>query len=316
MALDLNAGTKTKLKNFATLIESFQVMNQKVNAFELAEHVTKAAGLMKSFGEDLTPEGIARMENIEELLNGIKDFVDGQQELVDASGSLAEFLEDVSLATDLDQEDENDDRVALMTIHLAKGLEFPYVYIVGMEEDLFPSAMSMNTRSELEEERRLFYVALTRAEKQAYLTYTLSRYRWGRPVDAEPSRFIQEIDEKYIEFATTPPSQRSNPMLDASIFGDVPQNTVRFKKPSPAQKPQPSRSVVPKNLKPVQAGAKALPYDGEMSVGLRVSHMRFGKGTIVALEGRAADQNATIHFDQAGEKKLLLRFAKLDLIDS
>ncbi|MDA0356276.1 MAG: UvrD-helicase domain-containing protein [Bacteroidetes bacterium] len=316
LALDLNAGTKSKLKNFATLIESFQVMNQKVNAFELAEHVTKAAGLMKSFGEDLTPEGIARMENIEELLNGIKDFVDGQQELVDASGSLAEFLEDVSLATDLDQEDENDDRVALMTIHLAKGLEFPYVYIVGMEEDLFPSAMSMNTRSELEEERRLFYVALTRAEKQAYLTYTLSRYRWGRPVDAEPSRFIQEIDEKYIEFATPPPSQRSNPMLDASIFGDVPQNTVRFKKPSPAQKSQPARTVVPKNLKPVQAGAKALPYDGEMSVGLRVSHMRFGKGTIVALEGRAADQNATIHFDQAGEKKLLLRFAKLDLIDS
>ena len=159
-------------------------------------------------------------------------------------------------------------------------------------------------------------MALTRAEKQAYLTYTLSRYRWGRPVDAEPSRFIQEIDEKYIEFATPPPSQRSNPMLDASIFGDVPQNTVRFKKPSPAQKSQPARTVVPKNLKPVQAGAKALPYDGEMSVGLRVSHMRFGKGTIVALEGRAADQNATIHFDQAGEKKLLLRFAKLDLIDS
>ncbi|MGB2415007.1 MAG: ATP-dependent helicase, partial [Flavobacteriaceae bacterium] len=191
LPININAGTKTKLQNFRTMIESFKVMSQTANAFDLAEHVCKVSGLIQEFKKDGTPEGISRMENIEELLNGIKDFVEGQQELADSTGSIAEFLEDVALATDLDNEEgEDSDKVALMTIHLAKGLEFPFVYIVGLEEDLFPSAMSMSTREELEEERRLFYVALTRAEKQAYLTYALSRYRWGKLVDSEPSRFI------------------------------------------------------------------------------------------------------------------------------
>ena len=176
LSININGGTKTKLQNFATMIESFQIMSKTNNAFDLAEHVCKASGLIQEFKKDGTPEGMTRMENIEELLNGIKDFVEGQQEIVDSTGSLAEFLEDVALATDLDNEEgEDSDKVALMTIHLAKGLEFEYVYIVGLEENLFPSAMSMNTRSELEEERRLFYVALTRAKKQAYLTYALSR---------------------------------------------------------------------------------------------------------------------------------------------
>ena len=176
--LKINSGTRNKLDGFITMIKSFQIMNQSSDAFTLAEHVAKKTGLLLEFKKDGTPEGIARMENIEELLNGIKDFVEGQRELADAKGDLTEFLEDVALATDMDKDVSDDDRVALMTIHLAKGLEFPYVYIVGMEEDLFPSAMSMNTRSELEEERRLFYVALTRAEEQAYLTYTQNRYRW------------------------------------------------------------------------------------------------------------------------------------------
>src|SRR5690606_11119008 len=143
----------------------------------------------------------------------IKEFVEGQKELADATGSITEFWEDIALATDLDNDKGDDDRVDLMTIHLAKGLECPYVYIVGMEEDLFPSAMSMNTRSELEEERRLFYVALTRAEKQAYLTYTMSRYRWGKLVDAEPCRFIEEIDDDYLEILTPINDRRFNPML-------------------------------------------------------------------------------------------------------
>ena len=152
LPININAGTKTKLQNFTTMIESFKVMSQSANAFDLAEHVCKVSGLIQEFKKDGTPEGISRMENIEELLNGIKDFVEGQQELADSTGSIAEFLEDVALATDLDNEEgEDSDKVALMTIHLAKGLEFPYVYIVGLEEDLFPSAMSMNTRDELEE---------------------------------------------------------------------------------------------------------------------------------------------------------------------
>ena len=197
--LKINSGTKSKLYNFVTMIKSFQIMNEGVDAFVLAEHVAKKTGILLEFKKDGTPEGIAKMENIEELLNGIKDFVEGQKELADATGSISEFMEDVALATDLDKDTGDDDRVALMTIHLAKGLEFPYVYVVGMEEDLFPSAMSMNTRSELEEERRLFYVALTRAEKQVYLTYTQNRYRWGKLIDAEPSRFLEEIDEQYVE---------------------------------------------------------------------------------------------------------------------
>ena len=175
LSIPVNAGTLTKLTNFATFIQRFQIENEGLNAFKIADLVTKKIGFVEELKKDSTPEGIARIENVEELLNGIRDFTEGQIELADANGSLAEFLEDVALATDLDQEDNlNSDRVALMTIHLAKGLEFPYVYIVGLEEDLFPSAMSMNTRSELEEERRLFYVALTRAEERAFPSYTLS----------------------------------------------------------------------------------------------------------------------------------------------
>ena len=321
--INLNAGTKRKLQDFVTMIESFQVMNQNVNAFELAEHITKASGLIREYNKDGTPEGITRMENIEELLNGIKDFVEGQKELADATGSLTEFLEDVALATDMDNEKGDEDRVALMTIHLAKGLEFPYVYIVGLEEDLFPSAMSMNTRSELEEERRLFYVALTRAEKQAYLTYALTRYRWGKLIDAEPSRFIEEIDDKYLEDLTPPEERRFNPMLDASIFGDVEPNKIRYKPAKPRHakkepsktKPQGIRISTPKNLKPVtKSSGSANLFDTKLAVGNIVEHLRFGKGEVKKIEGAGADMKAEINFENGGVKKLLLRFAKLKVL--
>ncbi|WP_418513408.1 ATP-dependent helicase [Corallibacter sp.] len=318
--IKINSGIKGKLQDFATMIESFQVMNQTANAFELAEHVTKTSGLIREFNKDATPEGVARMENIEELLNGMKDFVEEQKELADTTGSLAEFLEDVALATDLDNDKGDDDRVALMTIHLAKGLEFPYVYIVGMEEDLFPSAMSMNTRSELEEERRLFYVALTRAEKQAYLTYTLSRYRWGKLIDAEPSRFIEEIDDEYLEVLTPVNDPRQNPMLSADIFGDVEPspNTIRFKKPlrKKMEKKQPPKFVPPPKLKPVSktTGNPANLFDGKLTVGNIVAHIRFGKGEVLKIEGAGADVKAEINFENGGVKKLLLRFAKLEVI--
>lgn len=329
--ININSGTKRKLQDFVTMIESFQVMNQTANAFELAEHITKASGLVREFNKDGTPEGITRMENIEELLNGIKDFVEGQKELADATGSLAEFLEDVALATDMDNDKGDEDRVALMTIHLAKGLEFPFVYIVGLEEDLFPSAMSMNTRSELEEERRLFYVALTRAEKQAYLTYALTRYRWGKLIDADPSRFIEEIDEKYIENLTPPEERRFNPMLDASIFGDdIPErsrrtasNKIRFKpakarftKKEPSKtKPQGIKISTPKNLKPVKnTNGSANLFDTKLTVGNVVEHSRFGKGKVLKIEGKGADLKAEINFEVGGVKKLLLRFAKLKIL--
>jgi DNA helicase-2/ATP-dependent DNA helicase PcrA len=319
--LKINSGTRRKLEDFVTMIKSFQIMNEGADAFTLAEHVAKKTGILLEFKKDGTPEGIARMENIEELLNGIKDFVEGQKELADAKGDITEFLEDVALATDLDKDTGDDDRVALMTIHLAKGLEFPYVYIVGMEEDLFPSAMSMNTRSELEEERRLFYVALTRAEKQAYLTYTQNRYRWGKLIDAEPSRFIEEIDEQYIENLTPVDNYRFKPLIDSDIFGEVDKSRLRKHKPTNGTPPvvgRPNEQQLRKlrKLKP-QLGA---PNDArntiaiDLSEGTLVNHTRFGKGKVLKIEGAGNDKKAEILFEKGDVKKLLLRFAKLEVL--
>ena len=322
--VNVNGGTKNKLRDFVTLIESYQVMNKTSNAFDLAEHVAKTSGLIRELGKDGTPEGVTKMDNVQELLNGIKDFVEGQIEVADTTGSLAEFLEDVALATDLDGDKGDPDHVALMTIHLAKGLEFNNVFIVGMEEDLFPSAMSMNTRSELEEERRLFYVALTRAEKQAYLTYTVSRYRWGKLIDAEPSRFIEEIDDQYVDIETPLKEQRFNPMLDASIFGDVEPNKVRFAKPkSPKfqkkdtqKKAENFKISTPKKLKKVTEsnGGTSNLFDSKLTVGNIVNHQRFGRGEVIKIEGAGGDVKAEIKFQNGDTKKLLLRFAKLEIL--
>ncbi|TRZ45202.1 ATP-dependent helicase [Robertkochia solimangrovi] len=321
--LKINSGTKRKLGDFVAMIKSFQVMNQTADAFQLAEHVAKKTGILQEFKKDGTPEGIARMENIEELLNGIQDFVEGQKELADATGALSEFLEDVALATDLDNDTGEDDRVALMTIHLAKGLEFPYVYIVGMEEDLFPSAMSMNTRSELEEERRLFYVALTRAEKQAYLTYTQSRYRWGKLIDAEPSRFIEEIDDKYVEYLVPPTGSgyRYKPLIDRDIFGEVDKSKLRLSKPvtgTPPSTPKPSEDKLRKLRKLKPDLGVPIANDNtisDLAAGTVVEHSRFGRGKVVRIEGIGNDKKAEINFEAGGLKKLLLRFAKLNVIE-
>jgi DNA helicase-2/ATP-dependent DNA helicase PcrA len=318
--LKINSGTKGKLQDFVTMIKSFQIQNASTDAFIITELVTKKTGLLQELKKDGTPEGIARIENIEELLNGMRDFVEEQKELADATGSLAEFLEDVALATDLDNDKGDEDRVALMTVHLAKGLEFPYVYIVGMEEELFPSGMSMNTRSELEEERRLFYVAITRAEKQAYLTYTQSRYRWGKLIDAEPSRFIEEIDGDYLEYLTPSTEHRYKPLLDADIFDDVDKSKLRLRKPTTGTPPKgPSEEQLRKlrRLKPVTSAADKnfSAEDANLEVGTMVEHLRFGKGKILKIEGIGADTKAEIQFENGGLKKLLLRFAKLNVLN-
>ncbi|WP_306350420.1 ATP-dependent helicase [Flavobacterium sp. '19STA2R22 D10 B1'] len=320
--LKLNTGTKNKLKDFVTMIQSFQVINETQDAFYLADHVSKKTGLIQELKKDATPEGVARIENIEELLNGIKDFTEGQKEIDGARGALSEFLEDVALATDLDKDTGDDDRVALMTIHLAKGLEFPHVFIVGMEEDLFPSGMSMSTRSELEEERRLFYVALTRAEKQAYLTYAQSRYRWGKLVDSEPSRFIEEIEGKYLEYMTPPERGRYKPMIDSDIFDDSDKSKFRSEKPKNGTPPrsygdsETTASTIRK-LKPMTSGgpvASSPVNDSKLLTGNVVMHERFGKGVVLNIEGIGGDKKAEIKFDVGGIKKLLLRFAKLDIL--
>lgn len=317
--IQINKGTQTKLQDFVTMVKSFQILNEGYDVFQITEHVIKKTGLYTELKKDGTPEGIARIENIEELLNGMRDFVEEQKELADTTGSLAEFLEDVALATDLDKETGDEDKVALMTVHLAKGLEFPYVFIVGMEEDLFPSAMSMNTRSELEEERRLFYVAITRAEKQAYLTYTQSRYRWGKLIDAEPSRFIEEIDECFLEYLTTITENRYKPLIDANIFGEVDKSKLRLRKPvssSPPRAPGQNNSRKLRRIKPVTslASKNIDAKDLNISIGTIVEHVRFGKGSVIRIEGSGADTKAEINFSNGGLKKLLLRFAKLKVI--
>ena len=320
--LKLNSNTRQKLSDFVTMIQSFQVINENQDAFYLADHVSKKTGLVQELKKDGTPEGITRIQNIEELLNGIKDFTEGQIEIDGARGALSEFLEDVALATDLDKDNGDDDRVALMTIHLAKGLEFPTVFVVGMEEDLFPSAMSMSTRSELEEERRLFYVALTRAEHQAYLTYAQSRYRWGKLTECDPSRFIEEIDPQYLEYLTPEESNyRYKPLIDSDIFGDIDKSKLRLAKPVSGIAPkyvtdnQPKSDVNVRKLKPVGNNAsQSNLFDNKLTVGNIVMHERFGKGEIINLEGVGADRKAEIQFEVGGIKKLLLRFAKLDVV--
>ena len=320
--LKLNAGTSNRLENFATMIKSFQILAESADAFALTEHVIKKAGLVLEMKKDGTPEGIARLENLEELLNGIQDFVEGQREIDEATGSITEFLEDVALATDLDKEVGDDDRVALMTIHLAKGLEFPYVFIVGLEEDLFPSAMSMNTRAELEEERRLFYVALTRAEKQAVLTYTINRYRWGKLIDAEPSRFIEEIEDKFLDNQVVDFRKNFSPYLDTSLFGEVDHSKLRTVKPKPGKpssigRPTEKQLKRLRKIKPtsVQPAAESATLYVDLSVGTKVKHERFGTGVVENIEGVGVNKKAEILFESGGLKKLLLKFAKLDIIE-
>ncbi|MGA0896418.1 MAG: ATP-dependent helicase [Flavobacteriaceae bacterium] len=314
LEVPMNAGTLTKLTDFATMIKRFQIENESLNAFEITDLVTKKIGLVQELKKEATPEGIARIENIEELLNGIRDFTEGQKELADTTGSLTEFLEDVSLATDADRDnDPNSDRVSLMTIHLAKGLEFPYVYIVGMEEDLFPSAMSMNTRSELEEERRLFYVALTRAEQRAFLSYTLSRYRWGKLIDAEPSRFIEEIDPKYVHHIKPKEEYHYKPLVNTSIFGE-PAKIER----TPREKEKTISSPTPSQLKKLRRidsheSSSETESSIELKEGMEVEHARFGSGVVERIEGDRNNKKAVIAFQGFGKKNLLLRFAKLKI---
>jgi len=318
--LKINAGTKNKLQNFMNMILSLQIESQAKNAFEIAEVVVKQTQLIKDLEKEGTPEAISKVENVQELLNGIKDFItDKIEEGEDAS--LTSFLEDVALATDFDAK-KNDEKpsVSLMTIHQSKGLEYLYIYIVGLEENLFPSAMSMNTRSELEEERRLFYVALTRAEKVAYLSYAQTRYRWGKLVDAEPSRFLEEIDDQYLDYIKPKTPERSiNSFVDKSIFDDAPKG-ISFQKPIQRKKMERNLNskkeiILPKKLKKVAfLDSKTNLFDGDIVVGNIVEHNRFGKGEVLSLEGKGPNKKAEIKFGTVGKKKLLLQFAKLKVI--
>ena len=318
--IKLNSGTKTKLDNFMNMIERLRIDAKKMDAFEITELVINQTRLIKDLEKEGTPEAISKVENVQELLNGVKDFITDKIEMGEDS-SLTSFLEDVALATDLDSDKKNDTpKVSLMSIHQSKGLEYPYVYIVGLEENLFPSAMSMNTRSELEEERRLFYVALTRAEKVAYLTYTKTRYRWGKLIDCEPSRFLEEIDDQYLDYITPKKLEPSiHKFIDQNIFDDAPKN-IRFQKPIQRNKRiEKSKNKItfnpPKNLKKISTSTpKANLFNDKIVPGNIVEHNRFGHGKVLSLEGTGANMKAEIQFGTVGKKKLLLQFAKLKVI--
>ncbi|MGV8916153.1 MAG: ATP-dependent helicase, partial [Kaistella sp.] len=231
--LNLNNGILTKIADFWAMIKAFQVLLKTENAYNVGMEVAKRSGLIKFLKDDQTPEGISRVENVQELMNSMQGFIEEQQQLDDGDPSLSNFLENIALSADT-QTDKNDDtdKVSLMTIHLSKGLEFPIVHLVGLEENLFPSFMSSSTREEVEEERRLFYVALTRAEKQAFLTYAVSRFQWGKITEAEPSRFLSEVDAQYLEFINPAMESRfvNNSGITSNIFDELPSEPRFYKK--------------------------------------------------------------------------------------
>ncbi len=320
--LGLNNGIITKLGDFWAMIKAFQVMLKTENVYDVAMEVAKRSGLIKFLKEDQTPEGISRVENIQELLNSMQGFIEEQRQIEDGDPSLSNFLENIALSSDTQNDKEDGDKVSLMTIHLSKGLEFPVVYLVGLEENLFPSFMSSSTREELEEERRLFYVALTRAEKQAYFTYAVSRFQWGKITDSEPSRFLSEVDSKYIEFINPMLEARfvNNSGISSNIFDERPSEPRFFKKKEEKKTLERNNNFPPpkKTLKPV-ATAKIINPSGSSSedieVGDMVRHDRFGVGEVTFLDGTDPQNiKAKVIFANEGEKNLILKFAKLTKI--
>lgn len=330
--LGLNEGLRKRLADFVLMVRSFQTMLETQSAYALGEYIARTTGLLQDLFNDKTPEGVSRYENIQELLNGMKEFSD-RGEGTDTPRTLPDFLIDVALLTDADNTDENDnDRVSLMTVHSAKGLEFPYVYIVGLEENLFPNQLAVQSRAELEEERRLFYVALTRAEKRATLSYAISRYKWGTLSASEPSRFIDEIDAQYLKL----PTRHEMPGLYSST-GSAPwgERKAVYEHPyarkgpgaparpaAPAPPPPPAVPLGKRNLKRIsptgapQGATNTLGHAApeELTEGVTVEHERFGKGKVVKVEGTPPDLKATVFFPSTGQKQLLLRFAKLRVV--
>tara|TARA_B100000508_G_scaffold75230_1_gene58685 strand:- start:162727 stop:165024 length:2298 start_codon:yes stop_codon:yes gene_type:complete len=312
--VSISSSAKNKISNFVNKIRSYAVQLDKAPAYELAEDIAKSSGILKELYDDKSPEGVTRYENIQELLAGIKEF-SVQKEEADEIGTLSDFLIDVALLTDADQETEEDkNKITLMTIHASKGLEFPHVFIVGLEENLFPSQLSLTSRTELEEERRLFYVAMTRAEETCTLSYVVSRYRWGQLITAEPSRFIDEIEESFLNRESDTRSKKGGKSLSG------------HQRPSTDRSPGFGMMGRPKgNLKPLSEAKRSNPSGGSttkkggtsepLKVGYNVMHERFGKGKVTALEGTAPDQKATVFFPRVGQKKLILKFAKLEVID-
>jgi DNA helicase-2/ATP-dependent DNA helicase PcrA len=332
-------GTLEAIEQFVQMIKSFASMLNTKNAYEVATHVGKQTNIVKELFNDKTTEGLARYENIQELLNSVKEWVDTQQNLalIDEDGilidnadtretqkgqaSLSSYLQQITLLTDTDQKDPNADTVKLMTIHAAKGLEFSCVFAAGLEESLFPNAMSINTREELEEERRLFYVVITRAKHKLWITYANSRYRFGSVIQNDPSRFIEEIPEE---------------QLDRSYAGGGIRNQIgnwsgrpayeRLNRGFGGDNDSPSKSREPSKPSYISSTAKApapihipsidfTPSDtSNLAAGDKVEHQKFGFGEVAKMEGSAHNPIATVNFKLGGEKKIMLNYAKLRIL--
>lgn len=290
------------IEQFATLIRSFQLAIQTKDAFEAATQIAKESGILKELYSDKTVEGLARHENVQELLNGVKEFVDDPEK---PDKSLGAFLQEISLLTDADKDKESADSVTMMTIHASKGLEFRNVYIVGLEEDLFPSQMMLSSRADLEEERRLFYVAVTRAETELTLSYAITRYRFGRLKSCEPSRFLTEIDPSCLKesniIVQKEPERRSN---YSGLVNSVKKQNIRGERAKRLNKVtyQPPKDFVPSDT-------------ANLAAGMKVEHPKFGFGTVLRMDSEGSNRKAIIGFNDVGEKTLLLSFAKIRIVE-
>ncbi len=311
--------TLTALDEFVTMIKSFASMLQKHNAYEVAFHVGKQTGLVKELFNDKSTEGVQRYENIQELLNSIKEWTESpdnaEGELVDKS--LASYLQQITLLTDADEKDPDADTVKLMTIHAAKGLEFSCVFAAGLEEMLFPNAMAINTREELEEERRLFYVVITRAKQRLWITYANTRYRFGQLVQNEPSRFIEEIPEQYLDrsFAGGGLKNQGSQWGNSSGF----ERLKGWSNREPAKKQTPSylapKTTQPKVVEHIPTANFTASDTSNLQSGQKVEHQKFGFGEVIKVEGAAHNPIATVKFEHNGEKKIMLNYAKLRIVE-
>jgi len=298
----IKSGAKKKIEDFIIKIKSFASLINEMDAHDLTFHIAKESKIMQELHKDGTPEGVSRHDNLQELLNSIKEYSEKFISENNKPANISNFLEDVALLTSLDEKDEKtNNHVSLMTVHLAKGLEFPHVYIIGMEEHVFPALQMSNTKEKLEEERRLFYVALTRAMETATLSLAESRYQWGKMLMAEPSRFINEIDNKYLEFKFKPKKIHSNRFSEKIIqIGNPPQ-----------------KKTIPKGFKKIKSSNNTIKTKNTLlflKINDKVSHEKFGIGCVTFIEGINANTKATILFKNYGKKKLLLKFAKLQVL--
>ena len=388
--IGLNAGAKTKVDEFTMMIKSFSAMLNTHSAYDLGQYIAVHSGILRDLYADKSPEGVSRHENIQELLNGLKEFTESEidvndigaeligniedQEITDGTPDIRNkeqeeedekqnlrsknqekeegleavidtavnellfsfdepkpenesltteitsttptldlFMRDIALMTDADKKNETEEdrnKVSLMTIHAAKGLEFPYVYVVGLEENLFPSQMSLTERADLEEERRLFYVAITRAEKRVTLTYSTTRYRWGNLIYCEPSRFIEEVDSQYLDM----PAENTSRLFSNEEYSSKPKQYTNKPKETFVQRP-----VIGKNLVKINTASKnTSDFDTEslrsLQVGMEVAHDRFGKGKVITMDGNFPNNKATVFFEGVGQKQLLIKFAKLRIV--